>query len=85
MSRTALKWMLTASAAMALDPRFARGQATTPTAKGYGTDPDLTRHYNAGELWPLTFTAVVKGSTTPSVTSVLSGGSGRLSHSISVV
>ena len=33
---------------------------------------------------PLTLTAVVKGSTTPSVTSVLSAGSGRISHSISV-
>ena len=34
---------------------------------------------------PLTLTAVVNGSTTPSVTSVLSAGSGRFSHSISVV
>ena len=33
---------------------------------------------------PLTLTAVVNGSTTPSVTSVLSAGSGRISHSISV-
>jgi len=54
--RTALKWVLAASAAMALDPQFARGQGAKPAAKGYGTDPDLMRHYKPGELWPLTFT-----------------------------
>jgi hypothetical protein len=55
--RTAIKWMLAASAAMAVDPRFARGQsAAAPSGRGYGTDPDLTRHYKAGELWPLTLT-----------------------------
>src|SRR4051812_13855576 len=54
--RTALKWMLAASATMALDPHFVRGQTPAPSAKGYGTDPDLTKHYQPGELWPLTFT-----------------------------
>lgn len=55
--RTAIKWMLAASATLALDPCFARGEsAATPSGQGYGTDPDLTRHYNAGELWPLTLT-----------------------------
>ncbi len=34
---------------------------------------------------PLTLTAVVNGSVTPSVTSVVSSGSGRISHSISCV
>jgi hypothetical protein len=54
--RTAIKWMLAASAAMAIDPRFARADAArAPGGKGYGTDPDLMRHYNPGELWPLTF------------------------------
>ncbi|SDR82216.1 gluconate 2-dehydrogenase subunit 3 family protein [Opitutus sp. GAS368] len=53
--RTALKWMLAAAATTALAPRFARGQAGTPAAKGYGTDPDLMKHYQPGELWPLTF------------------------------
>jgi hypothetical protein len=55
--RTALKWMLAAAATTALAPRFARGQAGAPAAKGYGTDPDLMKHYQPGELWPLTFTA----------------------------
>jgi hypothetical protein len=54
--RTALKWMLTAAASTALAPHLGRGQAAAPAAKGYGTDPDLMRHYNPGELWPLTFT-----------------------------
>ncbi len=54
--RTALKWMLAAAATTTLAPRFVRGQAAPPAAKGYGTDPDLMRHYAPGELWPLTFT-----------------------------
>lgn len=54
--RTALKWMLAAAASTTLAPHFVRGQAATPPAKGYGTDPELMRHYQPGELWPLTFT-----------------------------
>lgn len=54
--RTALKWMMAAAASTALAPHLGRGQAAAPVAKGYGTDPDLVRHYNPGELWPLTFT-----------------------------
>ncbi len=54
--RTALKWMLTAAASTALAPHLGRAQAAVPAAKGYGTDPDLVRHYTPGELWPLTFT-----------------------------
>src|SRR5690242_19058076 len=54
--RTALKWMMAASATMALDPRFSRGaESAAPAGKGYGTDPDLVPHYRPGELWPLTF------------------------------
>jgi hypothetical protein len=57
--RTAVKWMLTAYASATLAPRFAVGaEAATavPAAKGYGTDPVLTKTYNPGDLWPLTFT-----------------------------
>jgi hypothetical protein len=57
--RTAIKWMLTASAGLALAPHLPIGQAaaaTSVSAKGYGTDPDLVRIYQAGELWPLTLT-----------------------------
>ncbi len=52
--RTALKWMMTAAAAVAIMDRPAFS-ATAPAAKGYGTDPDLLKDYKPGDLWPLTF------------------------------
>jgi len=62
--RTTIKWVLTASAAWpfldgapAESAAAAAAAAATPAAKGYGTDPALTRNYTPGELWPLTFTA----------------------------
>ncbi|HEX2861549.1 MAG TPA: gluconate 2-dehydrogenase subunit 3 family protein [Lacunisphaera sp.] len=57
--RTAIKWMLTASAAMTVGPgAFAAGPATAraPATKGYGTDPLLNREYAPGSFWPLTMT-----------------------------
>lgn len=54
--RTALKWMLAAAASTALASRYARGQGAAPAAQGYGTDPDLLKHYKPGDVWPLTFT-----------------------------
>ena len=57
--RSTLKWMLAASAAMPLLARRALGQvapAAHPGARGYGTDPDLTKIYHPGDLWPLTLT-----------------------------
>lgn len=53
--RTALKWMLAAAASTALSPSVVRGD-TVEAAPGYGTAPDLLRHYRPGEIWPLTFT-----------------------------
>jgi hypothetical protein len=56
--RTAIQWMLTAAAAVALFDRSAFGvESAGPakSAKGYGTDPDLLKNYQPGELWPLTF------------------------------
>ena len=62
--RTAIKWMLAASATMAIDPRFARAEsAAAPSGKGYGTDPDLMRHYKPGELWPLSLTEAQRRTT----------------------
>ncbi|MBP7482002.1 MAG: gluconate 2-dehydrogenase subunit 3 family protein [Lacunisphaera sp.] len=55
--RTALKWMLAAAASTALASRYARGEGVAPGAQGYGTDPDLLRHYQPGEVWALTFSA----------------------------
>ncbi|MEI6108308.1 MAG: gluconate 2-dehydrogenase subunit 3 family protein [Opitutae bacterium] len=58
--RAAIKWMLAASAAVAVSDRtlFALPAAAAPPAtQGYGPDPELNREYKPGELWPLTMTA----------------------------
>ena len=67
--RTTIKWILAASASMPfLDGRAA---ATTALASGdagrakpYGTDPDVLRTYQPGELWPLTLTAAQRRTAT---------------------
>ncbi len=56
--RTAIKWMMTAAAATAASTGPARLLAAphAPVATdGYGTDPNLTRNYKPGDIWPLTF------------------------------
>ncbi len=59
--RTAIRWMLAASAGVAL----ARGMGqidlrvpgSAPSARdGYGTDPDIIRTHAPGDFWPLTLT-----------------------------
>ena len=52
--RTAIKWVLGASAALRLPSASFDALAAAPVAKGYGKDPDLMKVYKAGELWPLT-------------------------------
>jgi hypothetical protein len=58
--RTALKWMLAATATLYWLDRAVPGEAAVkeakPAASGYGSDPDLTRDYKPGDLWPLTLT-----------------------------
>jgi hypothetical protein len=60
--RKAVQWMMAAMAATATVGSTSRSIAASPVSahnpvpKGYGTDPDLTRSYTPGELWPLTFT-----------------------------
>jgi hypothetical protein len=54
--RSTLKWMLAASAAMPLLARGALSGNSSPAAAGYGTDPDLTKVYRPGDVWPLTLT-----------------------------
>jgi hypothetical protein len=55
--RTAIKWVLAASAALRLPGiAFDAAAAAPATAKGYGKDPDLLKKYQAGDLWPLTLT-----------------------------
>jgi hypothetical protein len=55
--RTTLKWVLAAGAAWPLLDRYVARGAAAPTARGYGTDPNLVANYHPGELWPLTLTA----------------------------
>jgi hypothetical protein len=54
--RTAIKWVLAASAALRLPSVAFDAAAAAPAAKGYGKDPDLLKKYAAGDLWPLTLT-----------------------------
>jgi len=60
--RTAVKWMLTAAASTTLfgvvgAAENAAASAVRPVGgHGYGTDPDLQKNYQPGDLWPLTFT-----------------------------
>ena len=56
--RSAIKWVLAATATLTVFDRFSRSADTVPptTAKGYGPDPDLMKAYLPGDLWPLTFT-----------------------------
>jgi hypothetical protein len=58
--RAAIKWMLSAAAALGLGDASALSAlpgARPPSGRGYGPDPDLTRDYKPGDLWPLTLTA----------------------------
>jgi len=53
--RTTLKWVLAASTAGPLLRPGGVG-AFSAAKLGYGSDPDLSLNYHAGELWPLTLT-----------------------------
>lgn len=55
--RDAIKWMLTAAAAMTvLERNTFAATAAAPASVGYGSDPDLLKDYKAGDAWPLTMT-----------------------------
>jgi hypothetical protein len=68
--RTTIKWVIAAAASLPAIQRnaFAVGNAAASVpavaAKGYGTDPNLTRIYAPGDLWPLTFTAAERRTAT---------------------
>jgi hypothetical protein len=53
--RETLQWMLAAGAALAA-PVSAGATPARRAGMGYGTDPKLTRTYQSGKLWPLSFT-----------------------------
>jgi Gluconate 2-dehydrogenase subunit 3 len=58
--RTTLQWILAASAGMPLVRLPAFGEeapALQPAARGYGSDPNLSRTYHPGDVWPLTLTS----------------------------
>jgi gluconate 2-dehydrogenase subunit 3-like protein len=52
--RTAIKWVLAASAALRLPSASFDALAAASAAQGYGKDPNLMKVYKAGDLWPLT-------------------------------
>jgi len=52
--RTAIKWVLAASAALQLPTGSALAQETAKSVGGYGKDPNLLKIHQIGELWPLT-------------------------------
>lgn len=54
--RTAVKWVLAASAALGLPATVFEANAATAVA-GYGKDPALLKIYKSGDLWPLTFSS----------------------------
>ncbi|HVU27920.1 MAG TPA: gluconate 2-dehydrogenase subunit 3 family protein [Verrucomicrobiae bacterium] len=53
--RTAIKWMMAASATISMLEVQGFGSSLN-AAQGYGSDPDLLKTYEPGDLWPLTFT-----------------------------
>jgi hypothetical protein len=72
--RTVFKWFAAAAAALQLGelglPGLPAGEAPPALAplpagtKGYGVDPNLTRAYAPGDVWPLTLTAVERRTVT---------------------
>ena len=52
--RTAIKWVMAASAALKLPSVSFDALAAAPATQGYGKDPDLMKVYASGDLWPLT-------------------------------
>lgn len=61
--RTALKWVLAASAALQL-PSVGLAQDTLKSVSGYGKDPNLLKIYQIGELWPLTLSDTQRATAT---------------------
>lgn len=60
--RTALKWMMAASATTLITRRLAAGTQSAPEGQGYGYDPDLQKVYSPGMVWPLTLTSAQKAA-----------------------
>ena len=61
--RDAIKWMLAAAATISVLERNVVAASTVPEASGYGSDPDLLKHYHPGDVWPLTLNAEQRRAT----------------------
>lgn len=61
--RTAIKWVLAASAALQL-PTVGLAQDTLKNVSGYGKDPNLLKIHQLGELWPLTLSEAQRATAT---------------------
>jgi hypothetical protein len=57
--RTTIKWMLAAATSMPWLHHAAAEEVTAsvPAPNGYGYDPNLTKLYRPGDVWPLTLSA----------------------------
>src|SRR5271155_4309805 len=64
--RTTIKWMLSAAASMPLLNHRSWSQDVTawPAVRGYGGDPDLTKLYRPGDVWPLTLSPAQRRTAT---------------------
>ena len=62
--RTAIKWVMAASAALRLPAISFDASAATPATQGYGKDPNLMKVYASGDLWPLTLTKEQRATAT---------------------
>jgi hypothetical protein len=62
--RTAIKWVMAASAALKLPAVSFDALAATPATHGYGKDPDLMKVYKSGDLWPLTLSKEQRATAT---------------------
>lgn len=55
--RDSLQWMLAAATLPSMWGDAVAKPARPAKARGYGTDPDLTKNHRTGALWPLTMSA----------------------------
>lgn len=62
--RAVLQYFAGTGAFLAAGGGIAFGEELPPLGSGYGTDPDLTKSYNAGDVWPLTMTLAQRAATT---------------------
>ncbi len=60
--RTVLQWFAAAAAAGEASALQGFAQSAAPATTGYGTDPNMAKIYNPGDVWPLTFSKAEKNA-----------------------